>query len=873
MTTLASTTVNFRANTAQFNREMSRARRQLRQFSQQAQRARRSLTGFGTAIVAGLGINSFIRTIADFEKSIAGVAAVTRATAQEMVLLTDTARELGATTEFSATQAADGLKFLGQAGFNATQAIAASADVLDLATAGTLGLAEAADIASNVMSGYGIAAENAGRVTDVLAAIASRANTNVLQIGEAFAQVSNVASKTGVSLETTAAALGVLGDNAIQGSAAGTGLKNTLARLVNPSTAAANALERMGIAMEDINPETNNFVGIMQRLADANLSASDAFTIFGKIAAPSVLALTSQVGRLRELEEAMIGAGGEAARMAAIMRDNLSGDIDTLGSSIQDLVLSLGDGGLTSVLRTAVQALTTAVRGLAENAERLVAYLGAGLVAVLVRSAGQFAILTGAILASGRALLILRGALIRTGIGLLVVGLGEGIFRVTQAVGGFAEAFRFAVAIASEALERVSLEVRGLNALFFSLTNFIGYSFNRAAYGIVLAFDTAWEQVVAIAQGGVAAVTNLFTQIGDAALFAFRQPLEAIRRLFDGVINIIRERINSLIRAVNSVAEFAGLGASFSEIPLSVTISPQVEAEALEAGETVGEAFSRGYRESIDSLRSERDPVLEYLNDLGDNLATQAQDYRGLADSLFELARAPFQSIQELRDHIKQLGEDTQATADTIDNLGTNVQANFEEIAASAEVLPEVTAQVERLGEAQVELNRVQEFSDRAAKSFTDSLRGVILGTQSGSDAVKGFIVSLADLVLQYTVLIPLAQSLSAAISGAFGGGGLFGGAFATGGFGRGLALVGERGPELVDLGAGSRVYSNDQLAGMIGGGAPVVNNSFNIQSSDGPGVRAAIAQSLPSIVDASVNTMLQDSNRPGPVRRSLRGY
>ena len=321
------------------------------------------------------------------------------------------------------------------------------------------------------------------------------------------------------------------------------------------------------------------------------------------------------------------------------------------------------------------------------------------------------------------------------------------------------------------------------------------------------------------------------------------------------------------------MAEFAGLGASFSEIPLSVTISPQVEAEALEAGETVGEAFSRGYRESIDSLRSERDPVLEYLNDLGDNLATQAQDYRGLADSLFELARAPFQSIQELRDHIKQLGEDTQATADTIDNLGTNVQANFEEIAASAEVLPEVTAQVERLGEAQVELNRVQEFSDRAAKSFTDSLRGVILGTQSGSDAVKGFIVSLADLVLQYTVLIPLAQSLSAAISGAFGGGGLFGGAFATGGFGRGLALVGERGPELVDLGAGSRVYSNDQLAGMIGGGAPVVNNSFNIQSSDGPGVRAAIAQSLPSIVDASVNTMLQDSNRPGPVRRSLRGY
>ena len=873
MASLGSTTVNLRANAAQFNREMRRARGQLRQFSQQAQRARRSLTGFGAAIVAGLGISSFVRTIADFEKSIAGVSAVTRATAQEMELLTDTARELGANTEFSATQAANALQFLGQAGFSASEAIAASADVLNLATAGTLELAEAADIASNVMSGYGIAAEHAGTVTDVLAAIASRANTNVRQIGEAMAYVAPVAAAMGVSLETSAAALGVLGDAGIQASAAGTALRASLANLANPSRAAANALERMGVAMEDINPASNNFIDIIERLSDAGLSAADALTIFGNRAAPAVLALTSQVPRLRELEDAMRSAGGEAQRMADIMRDNLAGDIDTLGSSLQELVLSLGDSGLTSVLRTTVQALTIAIRGLAEQSQRLVAYLGAGFVAILARGAIQFGVLTAAILASGRALLILRGALIRTGIGVLIVGLGEGIFRVTQAVGGFSEAFRFAVAIASEALERVSLEVRGLNALFFSLTNFIGYSFNRAAYGIVLAFDTAWEQVVAIAQGGVAAVTNLFTQIGDAALFAFRQPLEAIRRLFDGVINIIRERINSLIRAVNSVAEFAGLGASFSEIPLSVTISPQVEAEALEAGETVGEAFSRGYRESIDSLRSERDPVLEYLNDLGDNLATQAQDYRGLADSLFELARAPFQSIQELRDHIKQLGEDTQATADTIDNLGTNVQANFEEIAASAEVLPEVTAQVERLGEAQVELNRVQEFSDRAAKSFTDSLRGVILGTQSGSDAVKGFIVSLADLVLQYTVLIPLAQSLSAAISGAFGGGGLFGGAFATGGFGRGLALVGERGPELVDLGAGSRVYSNDQLAGMIGGGAPVVNNSFNIQSSDGPGVRAAIAQSLPSIVDASVNTMLQDSNRPGPVRRSLRGY
>ena len=222
----------------------------------------------------------------------------------------------------------------------------------------------------------------------------------------------------------------------------------------------------------------------------------------------------------------------------------------------------------------------------------------------------------------------------------------------------------------------------------------------------------------------------------------------------------------------------------------------------------------------------------------------------------------------------KALADDTQDAADTTAAYAENVEMSFEGVVQASQELPKATKNVEDLTKAQEELNRVQEFSEKAANSFTDTLRGVINGTQSGSDAVKSFISTLADLILQYTVLIPLAEQLSSAISGAFGGGGLFGGFFATGGFGRGLAVVGERGPELVNLGAGSRVYSNDQLsAALAGGGAPVVNNSFNIQSSDGPGVRAAIAQSLPAIVDASVNTILTDSNRPGSVRQALRGY
>ena len=874
MPSLGATTTAFRADTTQFRREMRRARAQLAQFSRSARNARRSLTSFGTALVAGLGLQSFVRTIADFEQAIAGVSAVTRATAQEMQLLTDTARDLGATTEFSATQAANALQFLGQAGFTAAEAVAASADVLNLATAGTLELAEAADIASNVMSGYGIAAEDAGRATDVLAGIASRANTNVRQIGEAMAYVAPVARAMGVSLETSAAALGVMGDAGIQASSAGTALRATLANLANPSNAAADAIERMGLTLSELDPASNNFIDIIERLAGASLSAGDALTIFGNRAAPAVLALTSQVPRLRELEEAMQAAGGEALRMAEIMRDNLGGDIDTLSSSIQELVLSLGDSGLTAVLRAAVQGITAAVRVLAENADRIVSYLGAALLAAVAAAAIQFGVLTAAIITSGNALLFLRGALIRTGIGALVVGLGEGIFRVTQAVGGFSEAFRFAALIASEAFERIKNGLDALRFAYLSVTRFMDFAFIRAITAILSAADQWLDNMLADIGGFVAATERLFQRVGEVAVFAFRQPVKAIAQLFDGVINSILNRINSLIRAVNSVAGLVGIEGAFQEIELRVSLSSEVEGEALAAGESVGDAFRRGYAESVEKLTREGDPIIAHLRGVQADLFDQAIANQQLAESLYSLATAPFESIAELREHIRALADDTQNAADTTAAYAENVEMSFEGVVQASQELPKATKNVEDLTSAQEELNRVQEFSNKAANSFTDTLRGVINGTQSGSDAVKSFIATLADLILQYTVLIPLAQSLSSAISGAFGGGGLFGGAFASGGFGRGLALVGERGPELVDLGAGSRVYSNGQLgAALAGGGAPVVNNSFNIQSSDGPGVRAAIAQSLPAIVDASVNTILTDSNRPGSVRQALRGY
>jgi len=186
-----------------------------------------------------------------------------------------------------------------------------------------MGLGNAADISSNIMSAFGIAATDAASVADVLAAASSRSNTDVEQLGTAMSFVGPVASALEIEMSDAAAAIGVLSDAGIQGSSAGTGLRRVLSSLANPTGEAKTALEGLGLELERLNPQTNDITEIVQRLSNAGLSAADALTIFGDRGGPAILALTSQTGRLRELTGALTDVEGESARMADTMRDNL----------------------------------------------------------------------------------------------------------------------------------------------------------------------------------------------------------------------------------------------------------------------------------------------------------------------------------------------------------------------------------------------------------------------------------------------------------------------------------------------------------------------------------------------------------------------
>lgn len=338
-------------------------------FSSAAIAASKFAAGAAAAVAASVSIGQAVSVIRQFETSMSQVAAITGATGVELSALRDVAKELGSTTEFSAAQAADGLKFLGMAGFNAAESIAAIPAVLDLATASAMDLASAADISSNVLSGFGMAAGDAAQVADVLAFAASNANTSVQQLGGAMSTAAPIAAALGIDLQDTAAAIGVMSDAGIQGERAGTALRGVLASLAGPTDAAADALSKYGLTAAQVNPESVALADIFATLRDRGLSTADAMTIFGREAASGALVLTEAAGRVGEFGDELRGAEGAAADMAGIMRDNLAGSANSALSALQGLALAIGEAGLTAVLRAGLDGATALVRGLTRLVE------------------------------------------------------------------------------------------------------------------------------------------------------------------------------------------------------------------------------------------------------------------------------------------------------------------------------------------------------------------------------------------------------------------------------------------------------------------------------------------------------------------------
>lgn len=327
----------------------------------------RQIRGLFAGFTAIQAVRQAVTTIASFEETLATVRGVTGATQDQFVSLSATARELGATTRFSATEAGEGLLFLARAGFEVEEAQAALPATLNLAIGGAIGLGEAADFASNILSQFGLTAGETTRVVDVLVATANRANTNVSQLAQALTFAGPVAGSLGIEIEDTAAAIGKLGDSGIQASQAGTNLRGILLALTAPTTAAQGAFRELGITFDQVNPATQDLSDVFRVLGEAGERAGDDVArlfneIFGRRNVGGALILSGVADDFEDLREQLRGADGEAEALAALIDDTLAGSLRSLRSAVEEAFLSLGDEGFAGALRTVVDVATGAIR-------------------------------------------------------------------------------------------------------------------------------------------------------------------------------------------------------------------------------------------------------------------------------------------------------------------------------------------------------------------------------------------------------------------------------------------------------------------------------------------------------------------------------
>jgi len=324
-----------------------------------------------------LALTGAVRTMADFAQAMSTVKAVSGATTAQFIEMNEAAQQLGATTRFTATQAADGMTFLARAGFDANEVLQAIPHTLNLAQAGALELARAADIASNVIKGFGLEADSTERIVDILANTANSANTDVEQLGQAMSFAAPAAKAIGVEAELAAASVGVLSDAGVQATRAGTGLRQIFIQLISPTAKARKVIEKMGLNVSDLNVKSKGLIPVIELLREKNIGLADAAALVGVRQATSLLILKDNVARLKELNQENINAAGTAKKVAAVMDDNLNGALLRVKSAFESVTLSLGQAGGENSLRVIFERLATLLRIIASNADILATALAA----------------------------------------------------------------------------------------------------------------------------------------------------------------------------------------------------------------------------------------------------------------------------------------------------------------------------------------------------------------------------------------------------------------------------------------------------------------------------------------------------------------
>lgn len=545
------------ASVAKFEQDLGKAAASLEQFGKKAQRISANLEAAGARLTAAITLPimafgaSTAKAAGDYEQSMNRVRALTSATGDDLERLKKQARDLGATTQFSASDAADAMGFLAMAGMKVNDIIGAMPHVLTLAGAAQLDMAKAADIVTNVMAGYALGVDDLSHANDVLAKAFTSANTDLVDLASAMKYAGPVAQAAGVKFEETAAALAMMGNAGIQGSMAGTSLRGTISRILGPTKQMSDAMRAAGLNFTDAKGRILPLVDIIKQLEPHADNAGLFMTLFGQRAGPAMAALVSQgSGALRELTGELENAGGTAAKISGVQMEGFNGLMKELQSAFEELQLRIAESGLMEFLGAIVLAATSVLLVLAQLPDPVLAAVTAfaGLAAVvgpLLWIAGAF---VGAIghLAPLLALAAKAASKLMGPLSGMIAG-GSGFLRLLGPIG-------MAIGVVVSSL----VKFRGVlvEAFGYLVTQFQQHVAPAIA-GLVSAVQELFGAFQSLLTNGPLGAFVNFVQWAVAEITALL--LQGLGHAFLTVVATIADALSTLIRLTSGVVETIGL--------------------------------------------------------------------------------------------------------------------------------------------------------------------------------------------------------------------------------------------------------------------------------------------------------------------------
>jgi TP901 family phage tail tape measure protein len=447
MTNLGSLLIAVGADLSAFNASMGDLNGKLAQAEKDASNSWsgfEALAGRMTSVGAGLtaavtapliGIAAAGTTaFAGFEAALNKVSALGDITGKDLTKLHDIAIKLGADTQFSAKQAADGMAELAAAGYNTEQIMQAMPGMLSLAAAGQLSIADASTVATDAIAQFALKATDTGRVADVLAKAAAAGKDSVSGIGTALSHVGGVAKSAGLSLEATAAALTELANAGDRGEKAGVRLREILISLstaTDPLRGAGKILAGLGVDAFDAGGKLKPLADIIDQLKQSNLNLAQAAGIVGKEGASGLLNLVTAGGpALRSLTTDLENSTGAANKMAGTLNSGLNGALEKMKGSIETAGIAIGEALAPTLITVA------------------------GLIEAAANKAAEFVKWFGTLPEPVR-LSALAAAAFAAAIGPVVLGIGLGITAVTNIAGAFTLLSPIVAGIATTALPAI----------------------------------------------------------------------------------------------------------------------------------------------------------------------------------------------------------------------------------------------------------------------------------------------------------------------------------------------------------------------------------------------------------------------------------